>query len=94
MANPTGKKLLRSSFTLLRANRQMLWVPILSTVSFLCIAAVVAGPLLLALHGPWDFRHYLVLLLALAMGNLTTLLFNVALTYAASANGGTNHWHR
>ena len=62
----------------------MLWVPILSTLSFLCIVAVVAGPLLLALHGPWDFRHYLVLVFALAIGNFATLIFNVALTFAAS----------
>ncbi len=62
----------------------MLWVPILSTLSFLSIVAVVAGPSLLALHGRWDFRHYLVLVLALAIGNFVTLLFNVALTYAAS----------
>ena len=84
MANPTGKQLLRSSFALLRANRQMLWVPLLSTLSFLFIVGVVGSPLLLALHGPWDFRHYLVLVLALAIGNFATLLFNVALTYAAS----------
>jgi hypothetical protein len=44
---------------------------------------VIAGPLLLAIHGHWGIRQYVVLLVALALGSFATIFFNVALTYAA-----------
>lgn len=83
MANPTGKQLLHSSFDLLQANRKLLWLPLLSAGSSLVITLVIAGPLLLAIHGHWGFRQYVVLLVALALGNFATIFFNEALTYAA-----------
>ena len=76
MANPTGKQLLHSSFDLLQANRKLPWLPLLSAGSSLAITLVIAGPLLLAIHGHWGFRQYVVLLVALALGSFATIFFN------------------
>jgi hypothetical protein len=83
VANPTGKQLLRSSFELLQVNKKLLWMPVLSGVSSLLIMGIIAGPLLLSIHGPWNFRQYLVVVFATAVGSFATIFFNVALTYAA-----------
>jgi hypothetical protein len=83
MANPTGKQLLRSSFDLLQVNKKLLWMPVLSGVSSLLIMGVIAAPLLLSIHGPWNIRQYLVVAFAAGVGSFATIFFNVALTYAA-----------
>jgi hypothetical protein len=80
--NPTGKALLRASLQLFRQDREMIWLPVMATVTGLVAFALVALPLVLALgHTRW------VLLVALAGGSVlataATVIFNVALVFAA-----------
>jgi hypothetical protein len=84
MKNPSGSQLMRSSFELLKANRKILWLPVISAASSLLVTVAIAGPFLLSIHGTWGFRQDLVLLIAASVGSLPAIFFNVAITYAAS----------
>jgi hypothetical protein len=75
---------MQSSFELLKANRRILWLPVLSGALSIVLSLAIAGPLLLSLHGSWGFRQYLVLLIAGAVASAPAIFFNVAITYAAS----------
>jgi hypothetical protein len=48
-SNPTGKAILRSSLRLFRQDRQMIWLPVMATITGLIAFAIVAGPVALAL---------------------------------------------
>ncbi len=81
--NPTGKAILRASLQLFRQDRQMIWLPVMATVTALVAFAVITGPLVLAL----GHTGY-VLILAIACGSVVataaTVIFNVALVFAAN----------
>jgi hypothetical protein len=81
--NPTGKAILRASLELFRQDRQMIWLPVMATVTGLIAFAVVTLPLVLALG-----RNGIAVLLALACGSVVataaTVIFNVALVFAAT----------
>ena len=83
MANPTGKAILRASLALFRQDRQMIWLPVMATVTSLIVFALISLPLALALG-----HSRLAILLAVACGTLVataaTVIFNVALVFAAT----------
>jgi Family of unknown function (DUF6159) len=81
--NPTGKSILRASLKLFQQDPQMIWLPVMATVTAVLAFAAVAGPLVLA------FGHAgYALVLALACGSViasaATVIFNVALVFAAT----------
>ena len=81
--NPTGKAILRVSLRLFRQDRQMIWLPVMATISAVVAFAVVAGPVGLAFG-----RNGLGVIVALACGSVVataaTVIFNVALVFAAN----------
>ena len=81
--NPTGKAILRASLALFRQDRQMIWLPVMATVTGVVAFAVVAVPLGLAIG-----HTGLAFLVAFACGSLVataaTVIFNVALVFAAN----------
>ena len=83
MANPNGKAVLRASLELFRQDRQMIWLPIMATVTAVIAFAVVTVPITLAVG-----RTGLAVILALACGSVVatsaTVIFNVALVFAAT----------
>ena len=48
MANPNGKAILRASFQLFRQDSQMIWLPVMATITAVISFAVIAGPIVLA----------------------------------------------
>jgi hypothetical protein len=81
--NPTGKAILRASLQLFRQDRQMIWLPVMATVTAVIAFGVVTGPLVLIL----GYTGY-ALILAIACGSVVataaTVIFNVALVFAAN----------
>lgn len=81
--NPTGKAILRASLELFRQDRQMIWLPVMATVTGLVAFAAVSAPLFFALG-----RNGVGVVVALACGSVVataaTVIFNVALVYAAT----------
>jgi hypothetical protein len=81
--NPTGKAILRASLQLFRQDRQMIWLPVIATVTALVAFGVVTGPLVLVLGHTGYF-----LIFAIACGSVVataaTVIFNVALVFAAT----------
>jgi hypothetical protein len=81
--NPTGKAILRASLTLFRQDRQMIWLPIMATITSVIVFLAVAAPIALSLG-----HKGIALLLALACGSVvataSTVIFNVALVFAAT----------
>src|SRR5271156_5257141 len=82
-SNPTGKAILRASLGLFRQDRQMIWLPVMATITAVVAFAIIAGPVALALG-----RNGIALLVALACGSVVataaTVIFNVALVFAAT----------
>jgi hypothetical protein len=83
---PTGKQLLRTSLTLFRQNRNMIWLPVLSGVAsatvFLAVSGVVAAPLLHAYGlSPWAVLYLCPGMMA---STFVGVYFNVALVFAAN----------
>jgi hypothetical protein len=82
-SNPTGKAVLRASLALFRQDRQMIWLPVLATVTAVVAFAIVAAPIGLALG-----RNSIGVIVALACGSVVataaTVIFNVALVFAAT----------
>jgi hypothetical protein len=81
--NPTGKAMMRASLQLLRQDPQMIWLPVMATITAVICFAVVAGPIALT------FRHsgfgvFLALLVGGAVSTAATVIFNVALVFAAN----------
>ncbi|HEX4161416.1 MAG TPA: DUF6159 family protein [Acidimicrobiales bacterium] len=81
--NPTGKAILRASLQLFRQDPQMIWLPVMATVTALIAFGIVTGPLVLVL----GYTGY-ALILAIACGSVVataaTVIFNVALVFAAN----------
>lgn len=81
--NPTGKAILRASLQLFRQDRQMIWLPVMATVTAVLAFGIVTGPLVLLI----GYTGY-ALILALACGSVVataaTVIFNVALVFAAN----------
>jgi hypothetical protein len=81
--NPTGRAVFQASLHLFRQDRQMIWLPVMATVTALLAFAIISGPLVLAL-GHTGYA----LLFALACGSVVataaTVIFNVALVFAAT----------
>jgi hypothetical protein len=81
--NPTGKAILQASLQLFRQDQQMIWLPVMATVSALVAFGVVTGPLVLVL----GYTGY-ALIFAIACGSVVataaTVIFNVALVFAAN----------
>ena len=42
--NPTGKAILRASLQLFRQDRQMIWLPVMATITAVIAFAIIAGP--------------------------------------------------
>jgi len=81
--NPTGKAILKASLELFRQDRQMIWLPVMATVTSLVAFALVTGPLVLVLG-----HNGFAVLVAVACGSMVataaTVIFNVALCFAAT----------
>jgi hypothetical protein len=81
--NPTGRAVFQASLHLFRQDRQMIWLPVMATLTALLAFAIISGPLVLAL-GHTGYA----LLFALACGSVVataaTVIFNVALVFAAT----------
>ena len=81
--NPTGKAILRASLDLFRQDRQMIWLPVMATVTALLAFALITGPLTLVLG-----HNGLGVMIAVACGSMVataaTVIFNVALCFAAA----------
>src|ERR1700722_9335264 len=82
-SNPTGKAILRASLRLFRQDRQMIWLPVMATITAVIAFAIVAGPIALALG-----HNGIAVVVALACGSVVataaTVIFNVALVFAAT----------
>jgi hypothetical protein len=81
--NPTGKAILRASLELFRQDRQMIWLPVMATVTTLISFAVITLPLVLAI-GHTRFALFLALLCGSVVATAATVIFNVALVFAAT----------
>ena len=81
--NPTGKAILRASLDLFRQDRQMIWLPVMATITAVIAFAVVAAPIGLAFG-----RNGFGIIIALACGTVVataaTVIFQVALVFAAN----------
>jgi Family of unknown function (DUF6159) len=81
--NPTGKAILRASLKLFRQDRQMIWLPVMATITSVVVFIAVAAPIALSLG-----HKGIALLLAFACGSVvataSTVIFNVALVFAAT----------
>jgi hypothetical protein len=81
--NPTGKAILRASLDLFRQDRQMIWLPVMATITAVIAFAIIAAPIGLALG-----RNGFGVVVALACGSVVataaTVIFNVALVFAAT----------
>ncbi|MGO9028388.1 MAG: DUF6159 family protein [Acidimicrobiales bacterium] len=85
-SGPTGKQVLRASFSLFRQNREMIWLPVLSglvsAVAFLLVSGAVALPLIRAYgHSPWEVFYLFPGIMA---STFVGVYFNVALAFAAN----------
>ena len=81
-SNPTGKAILRASLDLFRQDRQMIWLPVMATITAVIAFAIIAGPIGLAFG-----RNGIGIIIALACGSVVataaTVIFQVALVFAA-----------
>jgi hypothetical protein len=82
-SNPTGKAILGASLRLFRQDRQMIWLPVMATITGVIAFAIVAGPVALVLG-----HNGIAFLVALACGSVVataaTVIFQVALVFAAT----------
>jgi Family of unknown function (DUF6159) len=82
-SNPTGGAILRASLQLFRQDKQMIWLPIMATITAVIAFGIIAGPVALALG-----HNGIAIIVALACGSLVataaTVIFNVALVFAAT----------
>jgi Family of unknown function (DUF6159) len=81
--NPTGKAILRASLQLFRQDRQMIWLPVMATVTGLVAFLAVAAPLVLVL-GHNGFGVFVALACGSVVATAATVIFNVALVFAAT----------
>ncbi|HEY6471356.1 MAG TPA: DUF6159 family protein [Acidimicrobiales bacterium] len=81
--NPNGRAVLNASFRLLRQDRQMIWLPVMATVTAVICFAVISGPIAFALRHS-TFGVFLALLCGSVVASAATVIFNVALVFAAT----------
>jgi hypothetical protein len=81
--NATGKAILRASLQLFRQDRQMIWLPVMATVTALIAFGVVTGPLVLVL-GHTGYALIFALACGSVVATAATVIFNVALVFAAT----------
>jgi hypothetical protein len=81
--NPTGKAILQASLQLFRQDRQMIWLPVMATVTALIAFGVITGPLVLAL-GHTGYALILAIACGSVVATAATVIFNVALVFAAN----------
>jgi hypothetical protein len=81
--NPTGKEVLRASLGLFRQDRHLIVLPLLAAVTALVTLAAVGLPIVAAL-GASRVGIAVALLAAGVVSASATLLFNVALVFAAT----------
>jgi hypothetical protein len=81
--NPTGKAILRASLALFRQDRQMIWLPVMATITAVIAFAVIAAPIGLAL-GRNGFGWIIGLACGSVVATAATVIFNVALVFAAT----------
>jgi len=81
--NPTGKAILQASLQLFRQDPQMIWLPVMATVTALLAFAIVTGPLVL-LMGYKGFALALAVACGSVVATAATVIFNVALAFAAN----------
>ena len=81
--NPTGKAILKASLGLFRQDPQMIWLPVMSSVTAVVAFAVVTTPVVIALD-----HNGIAVLIGVALGSMVatvaTVIFNVALCFAAA----------
>ena len=82
-ANPTGKQLLRASLALFRQDRHLIVLPMLAALTALVTLAAVGLPLV-AVLGTGRLGITVALCVAGVLSSSATLIFNVALVFAAT----------
>ncbi len=82
-SNPTGKAILRASLHLFQQDRHMIWLPVMAAFTSLLAFAVVTVPLVLAV-GHTPVLVFVALLCGSVVANAATVVFNVALVFAAT----------
>jgi hypothetical protein len=81
--NPTGKAILHASLRLFRQDRQMIWLPVMATVTAVIAFGIITGPLVLAL-GHTGYALVLAIACGSVVATAATVIFNVALVFAAN----------
>ncbi len=82
-SNPTGKAILRASLALFKQDRQMIWLPVMATITAVLSFAIIAGPIGLVLpHNGIGF--VVAVLCGSVVATAATVIFNVALVFAAT----------
>jgi hypothetical protein len=81
--NPTGKAILHASLALFRQDRQMIWLPVMATITAVISFAIIAGPIGLA-FGRNGVGIVIALLCGSVVATAATIIFNVALVFAAT----------
>jgi hypothetical protein len=81
--NPTGKAVLHASLDLFRKDPQMIWLPVLASVTALLTLVAVGAPLLSVL-GTSRLAVVAAFGIASIAATAATVLFNVALVFAAT----------
>jgi len=82
-SNPTGKAILKASLELFRQDRQMIWLPVMAAVTAFVTFAVITVPVaVVADHS--GIAIFIALAVASVVATSATLIFNVALCFAAA----------
>lgn len=81
--NPNGAAILRASLDLFRQDPQMIWLPIMATATSLLAFAAISLPLVLVI-GHTGYALFLALLCGSVVATAATVIFNVALVFAAT----------
>ena len=82
-SNPTGKAILKASLELFRQDRQMIWLPVMSAATAFVAFAVITVPVaVVAPHA--GFVIFVAAAVAAVVATSATLIFNVALCFAAA----------
>lgn len=81
--NTNGKAVLHASLALFRKDPQMIWLPVIATIASCCTLALIGLPLLVAM-GSSEIGIVIAIVLASVGATSVTILFNVALVFAAT----------
>ncbi len=82
-SNPTGKAILKASLELFRQDRQMIWLPVMAAATAFVTFVVITVPVaVVASHS--GIAIFIALIVASVVATSATLIFNVALCFAAA----------